>query len=91
MNQYRDFDNDQRTFGYSEGADFLAKLHANGQHWVPIVDSAIYHPNPENGSDAYSTFDRGVAADAFMLNPDGSMYIGSVWPGYTGEPAPELC
>lgn len=84
MNQYRDFENDQNTFGYSEGANFLSKLHANGQHYVAIVDSAIYHPNPDNASDAYPIFDRGVDAGAFMLNPDGSLYIGEVWPGYTG-------
>lgn len=84
MNQYRDFDNDAIRFGYSEGAEFLSKLHANGQHYIPIVDSAIYHPNPDNASDAYPVFDRGVDAGAFMLNPDGSLYIGSVWPGYTG-------
>lgn len=86
MNQYRDFDNDQGRFGYSEGAEFLSKLHANGQHYVPIVDSAIYHPNPDNASDAYPVFDRGVDAGAFFLNPDGSLYIGSVWPGYTVFP-----
>lgn len=89
MNQYRDFDNDAIRFGYSEGAGFLSKLHANGQHYVPIVDSAIYHPNPDNSSDAYPTFDRGVDASAFLLNPDGSLYIGEVWPGYTGEYAPK--
>ncbi|CAN8101423.1 unnamed protein product [Discula destructiva] len=86
MRQYRDFDNDANTFGYAEGAEFLSKLHAAGQHYVPIVDSAIYHPNPENASDAYPTFDRGVDAGAFMLNPDGSLYIGTVWPGYTVFP-----
>jgi alpha-glucosidase len=86
MNQYRDFENDQNTFNYSEGAEFLAKLHASGRHYIPIVDSAIYHPNPANASDAYPPFDRGVAADAFMLNPDGSLYIGEVWPGYTVFP-----
>lgn len=85
MNQYRDFENDQVRFGYSELAEFLDKLHSNGQHYVPIVDSAIYHPNPENASDAYPIFDRGVEVDAFMLNPDGSLYIGAVWPGYTGK------
>lgn len=86
MNQYRDFDNDAVRFGYSEGAEFLSKLHANGQHYVPIVDSAIYYPNPDNASDAYPPFDRGIDAGAFMLNPDGSLYIGSVWPGYTVFP-----
>lgn len=81
----RDFENDQNTFSYEEGAQFLSKLHANGQHYIPIVDSAIYHPNPDNASDAYPTYDRGIEAGAFMLNPDDSLYIGTVWPGYTGE------
>jgi alpha-glucosidase len=83
MNQYRDFDNDQGRFGYVEGARFLSQLHENGQHYIPIVDSAIYVPNPQNASDAYPIFNRGNDIDAFMLNPDGSLYIGEVWPGYT--------
>ena len=86
MNQYRDFDNDQGRFGYEEGAKFLSQLHANGQHYIPIVDSAIYVPNPENASDAYPIFNRGNATNSFMLNPDGSLYIGEVWPGYTVFP-----
>ncbi|RDW89244.1 (trans)glycosidase-1 [Coleophoma cylindrospora] len=86
MNQYRDFENDQNTFSYPEGQAFLAKLHANGQHYIPIVDSAVYIPNPLNESDAYPIFDRGNATDSFMLNPDGSLYIGAVWPGYTVFP-----
>lgn len=81
MNQYRDFDNDQGRFGYAEGAQFLSQLHENGQHYIPIVDSAIYVPNPQNTSDAYPIFNRGNDSDAFMLNPDGSLYIGEVWPG----------
>jgi len=90
MNQYRDFENDQLRYGYSEGAEFLDRLHKNGQHYVPIVDAAIYAPNPENASDAYATYDRGVDSDSFMLNPDGSLYIGAVWPGYTGMKPPHL-
>lgn len=81
MNQYRNFDNDQSTYGYDEGARFFAELHADDQHWVPIIDAAVYVPNPENASDAYPTFDRGVATDSFMLNEDGSLYTGAVWPG----------
>jgi alpha-glucosidase len=84
MNQYRDFENDQGRFGYAEGVQFLSKLHANGQHYIPIVDSAIYVPNPMNASDAYPTFNRGNESNAFMMNEDGSLYIGAVWPGYTG-------
>ena len=42
MNQYRDFDNDQNTFSYSEGETFLSNLHTGGRHYIPIIDSAIY-------------------------------------------------
>lgn len=85
MNLYRNFENDQATWSYEEGAQFLDRIHENGQHFVPIVDSAIYAPDPGNPDDNYDTFDRGLEADAFMMNPDGSLYIGQVWPGYTGE------
>ena len=85
MNQYRDFENDHNSWGYEKAAEFLGRLHENGQHFVPIVDSAIYVPNPSNASDAYATYDRGLGANAYMMNPDGSLYIGDVWPGYTGS------
>lgn len=84
MTAYRDFTNDPNRFSFEEGVDFLSRLHENNQHYVPIIDSAIYAPNPENASDAYPPFDRGVEQDAFLLNPDESIYIGAVWPGLTG-------
>lgn len=31
----------------------------------------------------YDTYTRGTKADVFLKNPDGSTYIGAVWPGYT--------
>lgn len=83
MNQYRDFDNDQRTFPYGEGQRFLQRLHDRGQHYVPIVDAAIYVPNPENASDAYAPFEEGNKTGVFLKNPDGTLYVGAVWPGYT--------
>ena len=86
MNQYRDFDNDPVRFSYSEGEKFLSALHASGKHYIPIIDSAIYVPNPLNASDNYSTFDNGNTTHAFITNPDGSLYIGDVWPGYTVFP-----
>lgn len=51
MNQYRDFEHDLNTFPYEEGEKFLSKLHEGGRHYVPIIDSAIYVPNPNNASD----------------------------------------
>lgn len=86
MDQYRDFQNDQNTFSYPEAKTFLAKLHANNQHYIPIVDSAIYIPNPTNASDAYETYTRGNASNAFVNNAAGQQYIGDVWPGFTVFP-----
>lgn len=86
MFQYRDFENDPNTFPYDEGKTFIDGLHANGQHYVTIVDSALYIPNPDNASDAYSVYSSGHELDVFMKNPDGSEYIGAVWPGFTVFP-----
>ncbi|KAF2661862.1 glycoside hydrolase family 31 protein [Lophiostoma macrostomum CBS 122681] len=86
MDQYRDFTTDPVTFPLSEAKAFFDQLHGDGQHFVPIVDSAIYIPNPTNGSDAYDTYARGNESGAFLKNPDGSQYIGAVWPGYTVFP-----
>lgn len=86
MNQYRDFDNDPIRFSYSEGETFLSGLHASGRRYIPIIDSAIYVPNSNNASDSYSTFDNGNRTGSFITNPDHSLYIGAVWPGYTVFP-----
>jgi alpha-glucosidase len=84
--QYRDFTLDPVTFPASGVKDFFDFLHGNDQHFVPIVDGAIYIPNPQNASDAYDTYTRGNESGAFLMNPDGSQYIGAVWPGYTVFP-----
>jgi alpha-glucosidase len=86
MDQYRDFTLDPVTFPPSGVADFFGWLHGNNQHFVPIVDGAIYIPNPQNASDAYDTYTRGNESGVFLSNPDGSQYIGAVWPGYTVFP-----
>jgi alpha-glucosidase len=86
MDQYRDFTLDPVTFSPSDVKDFFDWLHGNNQHFVPIVDAAIYIPNPQNASDAYDTYTRGNESGVFMTNPDGSQYIGAVWPGYTVFP-----
>ncbi|KAK7544788.1 alpha-glucosidase [Phyllosticta citribraziliensis] len=86
MEGYRDFTTDHIAYPAEDGRRFLEKVHGKGLHYIPIVDSAIYIPNPDNASDAYATYDRGNAVGAFLNNPDGSQYIGSVWPGYTVFP-----
>jgi len=51
LNRYRDFENTP-GFDYQTGKDFLQQLHNGGRHYVPIIDSAIYIPNPSNPDDA---------------------------------------
>ncbi|KAB2580756.1 Alpha-glucosidase [Lasiodiplodia theobromae] len=86
MLEYRDFTTDPNTFPLDEGAKVLNRLHEGGRHFVPIVDSALYIPNPDNETDAYATYTRGNESGVFLKNPDGSEYIGAVWPGYTVFP-----
>ncbi|KAL4970759.1 glycosyl hydrolases family 31-domain-containing protein [Aspergillus stella-maris] len=86
MHGYRDFDNDQQRFSYEDTETFLNNLHEGGRKFVPIVDAALYIPNPENTSDTYDTYTRGAEQDLFLKNPDGSLYVGAVWPGYTVFP-----
>ncbi|KAI9368798.1 glycosyl hydrolases family 31-domain-containing protein [Aspergillus egyptiacus] len=83
MHGYRNFDNDQHRFSYKDTEVFLNNLHEGGRHFVPIVDAAIYIPDPENASDVYDTYTRGAVDDVYLKNPDGSLYIGAVWPGFT--------
>ncbi len=86
MKQYRDFDNDPVRFPYDQGREFLQRLHDGGRHYIPIIDAAIYHPDPNNATDAYPVFNSGNDTGSYLLNPDGSLYIGAVWPGYTVFP-----
>ncbi|KAF9731133.1 hypothetical protein PMIN06_008583 [Paraphaeosphaeria minitans] len=86
MDQYRDFTLDPVSFPPSGVKEFFDYIHSKNQHFVPIVDSAIYVPDPQNSSDVYDTYTRGNESGSFLTNPDGSQYIGAVWPGYTVFP-----
>ncbi|KAG8862460.1 hypothetical protein FRB96_001531 [Tulasnella sp. 330] len=87
---YRDFTLDPVSFAASEMKAFLAELAANHQHFIPIVDAAI--PVLTNTTDVldpvpkYDPYTRGQEQQVFIRNPDGSEYIGQVWPGYTAFP-----
>lgn len=78
MDQYRDFTLDPVSFPLSGAKEFFDYIHNNNQHFVPIVDSAIYIPNPKNTSDAYDTYTRGNESSSFMTNPDGSQYVSAL-------------
>ncbi|EKM60245.1 glycoside hydrolase family 31 protein [Phanerochaete carnosa HHB-10118-sp] len=81
---FRDFTADPVSFPPDEMRTFIQELAQNNQHYIPIVDAAIAHQG--NASDLYAPYLRGAELDAFVKNPDGSEYIGQVWPGYTVFP-----
>ncbi|PIL31234.1 hypothetical protein GSI_05932 [Ganoderma sinense ZZ0214-1] len=78
---YRDFTSDPVSFPGDQMRAFIRELAANNQHYIPIVDAGIAHQ--VNETDIYDPFLKGKEKDIWMKNPDGSIYIGQVWPGYT--------
>ncbi|KAH7923369.1 glycoside hydrolase family 31 protein [Leucogyrophana mollusca] len=81
---YRDFTTDPVSFPGDEMRTFIQQLAANHQHYIPIVDVGV--AVTVNSTDVYDPYTRGVEQDVWIKNPDGSEYIGQVWPGYTVWP-----
>jgi alpha-glucosidase len=55
----------------------IADLRAQGFHVITITDLHI-KKDPGHG---YAPYDSGIKNDVFVKNPDGSIYVGIVWPG----------
>jgi alpha-glucosidase len=55
----------------------VADLREQGFHVIVITDLHIKR-FPDHG---YYPFDSGIKNDVFVKNPDGSVYVGPVWPG----------
>jgi len=80
MQNYRDFSYDSVNFPTSEVKKFVDGLHANGQHFVPIIDPGIMvYPG-------YDAYEKGLKADIFIKDITGGNYLGQVWPGPTYFP-----
>jgi alpha-glucosidase len=71
----RPFTVDPKTFPNFPG--LVADLRQEHFHLVTITDLHIAHA-PNQG---YAPYDTGKAGDHFVKNPDGSEFIGVVWPG----------
>jgi alpha-glucosidase len=76
----RPFTVDQQTF--PDLPKSLATLHDMHFHVVAITDLHIADA-PGQG---YAPYDSGMAGDNFLHRPDGSVYVGSVWPGQSVFP-----
>jgi alpha-glucosidase len=71
----RPFTVDQERF--PNFVQMIADLKKENFHVVTITDLHIaFLPNAD-----YAPFDTGVAGDHFLKNSDGSIYVGTVWPG----------
>jgi alpha-glucosidase len=71
--KYRPFTIDRERFPHFEG--MIADLHKQGFKLVLITDLHIA------AVPGYKPYDEGIAHDYFVKNPDGSVFVGPVWPG----------
>jgi alpha-glucosidase len=55
----------------------ISDFRAQGFHTILITDLHI-KKDPNHG---YAPYDSGIKNDMFVKNPDGSVYVGTVWPG----------
>jgi|HubBroStandDraft_4_1064222.scaffolds.fasta_scaffold03102_2 alpha-glucosidase len=77
-----DFQDHNRPFtvnrsAFPDLAGMFRQLTAENLHAVMITDLHIADPPAEG----YFPYDSGTAGDHFVKNPDGSAYVGKVWPG----------
>ena len=75
QDRYRPFTTNPRTFGDLPG--LARELRQDGLRLVAITDLHIAMA-PSQG---YLPYDTGAAGDHFVKRPDGSVYVGVVWPG----------
>ena len=61
---------------------FVQELKQKQFHLVMITDLHIAHAPGEG----YTPFDSGTAGDHFVKNPDGTPFVGKVWPGPSSFP-----
>lgn len=76
QDRYRPFTVDKQRF--PDMPRLIADLKAQGFHVVAIADPHIAY-TPQYPS--YAPYQTGAKQDAFVHNPDGSVYVGNVWPG----------
>src|SRR5438874_42786 len=69
----RPFTIDRQRFPNFEG--MIKDLGQQGFRVIAITDLHIAHVP------GYKPYDQGAAGDHFVKNPDGSTYVGKVWPG----------
>jgi alpha-glucosidase len=83
QDNYKPFTWDSKRF--PDPKRMISDLRAQGFRVVCIVDG---HPKAERG---YAPYDSGLAGDAFLKRPDGSIFEGPVWPSRAAHnPGPSV-
>jgi alpha-glucosidase len=83
QDNYKPFTWDKERF--PDPPKMIADLRKEGFRVVTIVDP---HPKVEKG---YAPYDSGLTADAFVKNPDGTIYEAPVWPSQAEKnPGPSV-
>jgi alpha-glucosidase len=77
-----DFQKDNKPFTvdperFPRFPDMVSQLARDHFHLIVIADLHIAQ-KPDSG---YAPYDSGIAGDHFVKNPDGTNYVGPVWPG----------
>ncbi|CBF84581.1 hypothetical protein AN8953.2 [Aspergillus nidulans FGSC A4] len=75
MDRRRIFTLDPERFPPELVKDLVDTLHARDQHYIVMVDPAVYYSEPNPALDA------GLKYDAFMKELNGTHYQGVVWAG----------
>jgi hypothetical protein len=52
--------------------DFVKRLHASGQRWIPITDAGVA------AAEGYGAYEKGLAMDVFVKDHKGKPYMGQV-------------
>jgi alpha-glucosidase len=73
--EHRPFSVDSEKFPHF--AELIARLKREHFHVVAITDLHIAQVKNEG----YFPYDSGIAGDHFVKNQDGTIYVGTVWPG----------
>lgn len=71
-------DNAPFTIDRERFPTFEQMVHDLGQDGFKLITITDLHLKKETG---YKPYDEGMAQDNFVKNPDGSVYVGKVWPG----------
>jgi alpha-glucosidase len=71
-------DNEVFTIGRKDFPNFEGMVHDLGEQGFKVITIADLHIKKLAG---YKPYDEGLAGDHFVKNPDGTPYVGDVWPG----------